>query len=766
MQDKESQKNLVLAIVLSMAVLFAWQFFYAAPREQERQTRIRQEQAAKPKEQVPAAPGAPTAPGGTAAKPDQPGAAPAPADQSTIVTTRQGAIGATPRIGIETPSLKGSISLKGGRIDDVVLARYRETVDPKSPNVELFSPSGSPHPYYAEFGWSAAKGVTQPMPGRDTLWRAEKEGPLTPQSPVTLVWDNGKGLVFRRTISIDADYLFTVSDEVVNKSGSAVSLYPYALISRHGTPKLDGVWMILHEGFIGAVGDSGVKEINYSDVLAENGTKSYKQTGGWLGITDKYWAAALVPDPSVPTEARFTGSKGASGAKDTYQADISAGPIEVAPSAKGSFSTHLFAGAKVVSLIDQYNVKLGAPTSILPGWLQSIVYGAQPEPPPHTRQFNMLFDWGYFWFLTQPLYMLLHWFAQIFGNYGLAILATTVVVKALFFPLANKSYESMAKMKLLQPEMEKLRERYKDDRAKMQQELMALYREKKINPMAGCLPILLQVPVFFALYKVLYLNIDMRQAPFFGWIQDLSAPDPTSIFNLFGLLPYATPEFLHIGVWPIVMGITMWVQMQLNPQQADPMQQKIFNWMPVMFTFLLASFASGLVIYWAWNNLLSLTQQYVIMKRNGAEIHLWKNLGVEKALARFRSGSGGGEGAGGGGGDLLGRTGAAVRGGVGMLAQQANGLRRAVAQKLQPADGASRPASEGASPAAQVGDGSATGGPGPMTREEAFEALGLEPGATVAEIDAAYRARARQNGSLNGSEKLSRAREVLRGGSS
>jgi YidC/Oxa1 family membrane protein insertase len=746
MQDQESQKNLVLAIVLSMAVLFAWQFFYAAPREQERQTRIRQEQATKANEQVPAAPGAPTAPG-TAAKPDQspqPGAAPAPADQSTIVTTRQGAIGATARVGIETPSLKGSIALKGGRIDDVVLARYRDTVDPKSPNVELFSPSGSPHPYYAEFGWSAAKGVTQPMPDRNTLWRAEKEGPLTPQSPVTLVWDNGQGLVFRRTISVDADYLFTISDEVTNKSGSAVSLYPYALISRHGMPKLDGVWMILHEGFIGAVGPSGLKEVGYADVLKDNGTQTFKQTGGWLGITDKYWAAALVPDPNVPTEARFTGSKGTSGAKDTFQADVSAGPIEIAPGAQSTFTSHLFAGAKVVSLIEAYDKKLGA---------------------QGTRQFEMLFDWGYFWFLTQPLYALLHWLGQLFGNYGLAILGATVLVKLLFFPLANKSYESMAKMKLLQPEMEKLRERYKDDRAKMQQELMALYREKKINPMAGCLPILLQIPVFFALYKVLYLTIDMRQAPFFGWIKDLSAPDPTSIFNLFGLLPYATPEFLHIGVWPIVMGITMWVQMQLNPQQADPMQQKIFNWMPVMFTFLLANFASGLVIYWAWNNLLSLTQQYLIMKRNGAEIHLWKNLGVEKALVRYRSGS---AGQGAGGGDLLARAGAAVRGGVGRLAQQADGLKRTVTQRLQPAEGASTAAAGSSSAATQAGDGSAAAKVPKvqMTREQAFEALGLEPGATAAEIDAAYKARARQNGSLNGSEKLSRARELLRGGGS
>jgi YidC/Oxa1 family membrane protein insertase len=759
-QDQDNQKNLLIAIVLSMAVLFAWQFFYAAPREHERQSRIRQEQtAAKAKEQP--APGAPTAPSASpgaspstspgaskASQPPQPGAAaPAPGEVANGVTTRQAAIDASPRVGIETPSLRGSISLKGGRIDDLVLAKYRETVSPTSPNVDLFSPSGAPHPYYAEFGWSGGKGVDQPMPDRNTLWRVEKGGPLTPDSPVTLAWDNGKGLVFRRTISVDPDYLFTVSDEVENNSGGPVSLYPYALISRHGMPKLEGVWMVLHEGFIGAVGESGVKEVGYADVLKEHSTQTFKQTGGWLGFIDKYWAAALVPDVKTPTEARFTGTKGASAATDTFQADVSAGPFEVAAGGKVTFSTRLFAGAKNVSLIEDYSKKLGA------------------------RQFDLLVDWGRLWFLTEPLYILLHWLGHLFGNYGLAILAATVLVKGLFFPLANKSYESMAKMKLLQPEMEKLRARYPDDRAKQQQELMALYREKKINPMAGCLPILLQVPVFFALYKVLYVTIDMRQAPFFGWIKDLSSPDPTSVFNLFGLLPFAPPEFLpHLGVWPIIMGITMWVQMQLNPQQADPLQQKIFNWMPVMFTFLLANFASGLVIYWAWNNLLSVTQQYIIMKRNGAEIHLWKNLGVESALARYRSrqGSGGGGGAGssGAGGDFLGRAGASVRGGVERLAQRADEWKKALGARLQRPDGAANPASPaGAAPASRSGsgDGAASAPKPEMSRAEALEALGLEPGATASEIEAAYRARARQKGSLNGSEKLSQARDVLRG---
>jgi len=724
LHDQENQKNLLLAIVLSLAVLLAWQFFYVAPRqEQERQARLRQEQTKAKEQPVPSAP--------KTDQPVQPSVAPAPSTAMAPAMTRQEALDKSTRVSIEAPSLKGSISLKGGRIDDVVLRKYRETVSPDSPNVELFSPSGAPHPYYAEYGWTAGANATRPMPSQDTVWRLEKGGPLTPESPVTLVWDNSQGLIFRRTISVDAGYLFKVADEVENNSGSPVSLFPFALISRHGLPKLEGLWLVLHEGFVGALGPSGVQEVGYSDVLG--GAKIFKQTGGWLGFTDKYWGAALIPDQTAPNEVRLSGKKGPSGAKDTYQADVSAGPIAIAPGGRATFTSHLFAGAKIAKQIEAYGEQLGA------------------------KRFDMLIDWGYFWFLTKPLFQLLHWLSQLLGNYGLAILATTVFVKLLFFPLANKSYESMAKMKLLQPEMEKLRERYKDDRAKMQQELMALYRERKINPMAGCVPILLQIPVFFALYKVLYITIDMRQAPFFGWIHDLSAPDPTSIFNLFGLLPYAVPEFLHVGVWPIIMGITMWIQMQLNPQQPDPIQQKIFSWMPVMFTFLLANFAAGLVIYWAWNNVLTLLQQYTIMRKNGVEVHLWKNLGVDKAIARVRSGQGVGTG------ELMARGSASVRRGAEKLAQRVDGWKRTAAQTLQRAKGASEPAAADRPRDGKPGDGEAVTPKTDMTREQALRTLGLEPGATATEIEAAYKARERQNGSLNGSEKLSRAREVLRG---
>jgi YidC/Oxa1 family membrane protein insertase len=652
----------------------------------------------------------------------QQGTVPAPAVAPAL--DRQAAVAAGPRVRIETPSLTGSIPLKGGRIDDLVLTKYRETVDPASANVVLFSPSGAPHPYYAEYGWLAGHGVAQPMPNQDTLWRQEKDAPLTPTSPVTLVWDNGQGLVFRRTISVDTDYLFTVAEEVENKTGAPVTLHPYALISRHGMPKVEGFY-ILHEGLIGVFGTAGLQEIAYADVLKDGGSKTFKQTGGgWLGFTDKYWAAALVPDQKTPYEAKLSGTKGP---KDYFQTDFAGGPVVIAPGARHTTTSHLFAGAKQVNLIDAYGERLGA------------------------KQFDLLIDWGWFYFITKPLFKLLHWLSLFFGNYGLAILATTVLVKLVFFPLANKSYESMAKMKMLQPEMEKLRERYKDDRAKQQQELMAIYKAKKINPMAGCLPILLQIPVFFALYKVLFITIDMRHAPFYGWIKDLSAPDPTSLFNLFGLLPYAVPEFLHVGVWPIIMGITMWVQMQLNPQQPDPIQQKIFNWMPVMFTFLLASFSVGLVIYWAWNNVLSLIQQYTIMQKNGAEIHLWKNMGLDKVMARLRSGQGR-------------SAGDAMRRGAEQLGQRVGTWKRTVTEKLQRPSGVPAPKPPASTGTAHAGDGTGTTeADAKMTREQALKTLGLEADATLTEIDAAYRKHARQNGSLNGSGRLSQAHEVLRG---
>jgi YidC/Oxa1 family membrane protein insertase len=705
MPDQDGQRNLLLAIVLSVAVLLAWQVFYAGPRlkeDQERRQRALQEQShAKGEGTRTEVPGA---------APSSGLAAPSGAASAAPELSREDAIRESARLSIDTPSLRGSIALKGGRIDDLVLAKYHETVDPDSANVVLLSPSGAPNPYYAEYGW-VADGGAPPLPARDSVWKAETEGALTPTHPVTLVWDNGQGLVFHRHIAVDDNYAFTVTDAVENKSDKEVTLSPFALISRHGMPKVQGYY-ILHEGLIGVLGNAGLKEISYADALKEGGSKSFKETAGWVGITDKYWATALIPDQSAAFVADLSGTK--RDGKDYFQTDLLLKPTTIAPGAVASVTTNLFAGAKQMSLIEGYATKLGA------------------------KQFDLLIDWGWFWFITKPLFRLLHGLSLLLGNYGLAVLATTVMVKALFFPLANKSYESMAKMKKLQPEMEKIRERFKEDRVKQQQELMALYKNQKINPVSGCLPTVVQIPVFFALYKVLFITIDMRHAPFFGWIKDLSAPDPTSVFNLFGLLPFHPSTYLMVGAWPLIMGCTMWVQMQLNPQQPDPVQQKIFSWMPVIFTFMLASFPSGLVIYWAWNNVLSLIQQYAIMRRNNTEVHLWKNLGVDKWKVRLQR---------------LKAT--DVGAWKQQIATSAQALPQALGKMLSRQNDA-KPATDG-------------GGPPPMTRDEALRALGLRTAASEEEIDAALdrELRRRQKG-MNGSDqarraKLDAARVTLRG---
>ncbi len=468
----------------------------------------------------------------------------------------------------------------------------------------LLSPSGAENPFYAEFGWVRGAGATAKVPDADTVWKQEGAGPLTVGKPVTLTFDNGEDLEFRRTISVDDKYLFTARDEVKNKGPNPVVLHPYALISRHGTPKTEGYY-ILHEGFIGVLGDQGLKEESYKTV-EDKKAMTFKVTNGWLGITDKYWAATLLPDTNAALQARFT--SGRAGPLKTYQTDYLLDAQTVAPGATGSANMRLFAGAKEVQTIDAYDKALSL------------------------NRFELLIDWGWFYFITKPLFKLMDYFFHLVGNFGLAILIVTVLIKIVFFPLANKSYASMAKMKAVQPEMMAIRERYGDDKMKQQQALMELYKKEKINPLAGCLPIVVQIPVFFALYKVLFVTIEMRHAPFYGWIKDLSAPDPTNLFNLFGLLPYdptvipVVGQFLHLGVWPIIMGITMFAQMKLNPSPPDPTQKMIFDWMPLIFTFMLASFSAGLVIYWAWNNTLSVMQQAFIMNKHGAKIELWDNV--------------------------------------------------------------------------------------------------------------------------------------------
>jgi YidC/Oxa1 family membrane protein insertase len=598
-KDNENS-NLFLAIALSVLVIVGWQYFYAQPQIEKQRLERQAQQTTQPTgAPQPGAPGAtPQTPGATA----QPGVAQSgvavPGAPAPSAATREAALAASPRLSIETPRLKGSIALRGARIDDVVLKDYRESIDPKSANIVLFSPSQAPNPYYAEFGWVNAAGGTTVVPTAQTEWTASA-AQLTPQAPVTLTWVNGQGLTFKRQIAVDDNFVFTVTDSVENGSGQAVQLFPYGLISRHGTPTVAGFY-ILHEGLIGWQADK-LQEVGYSDLVKAKSRDFKANTNGYLGITDKYWAAALIPDQTKPHDGRFLA--GTVGQTPTYQADVLLPAATVAPGASSSVTTRLFAGAKETNIIDAYGASLGI------------------------KNFDLMIDWGWFYFITKPLFKLMKLIYAFVGNFGVAILLVTVVIKALFFPLANRSYASMAKMKAVQPAMAEIQARHKDDKLKLQQALMELYKKEKINPLAGCWPVLLQIPVFFALYKVLFVTIEMRHAPFFGWIKDLAAPDPTSIFNLFGLLPFSLPEFLLVGIWPIIMGITMWLQMKMNPEPTDPVQKAVFGWMPLIFTFMLASFPAGLVIYWAWNNLLSVTQQYVIMKKMGVKVELWDNIG-------------------------------------------------------------------------------------------------------------------------------------------
>jgi YidC/Oxa1 family membrane protein insertase len=603
-------RNTILAVILSGLVLIAWQYFYNVPQMEKRKL-AEQTQSELVK---PAQPGdnAATPQGGAPAPQANAPASAQPASAAPVVD-REAAITASPRVKIDTPRVTGSISLKGARIDDLSLVQFRETVDPASPAIVLYSPSGTAEPYYAEFGWVAASGTNVKLPDRDTNWQQDGTGALTPTTPLVLKYDNGQGLTFKRTISIDDRYLFTIKDEVNNVGNAPVTLYPFALISRHGTPKVSGYY-ILHEGLIGYLGDQGLQEYTYKKI-DDAKSVAFKVTDGWLGITDKYWASALLPDTGAQINARF--SSNLVGTVRTYQTDYLEDPQTIAIGGTGSANARLFAGTKEASIVG-----LNFPVGGFGGYNKEL----------GLNHFDLLIDWGWFYFITKPMFLALDFFYHLVGNFGIAILLVTVLVKLLFFPLANKSYASMAKMKSVQPQLAALKERYPDDKMKQQQEMMEIYKKEKINPIAGCLPVALQIPVFFSLYKVLFVTIEMRHAPFYGWIKDLSAPDPTNLFTLFGLLHYDPTQlpifghYLALGIWPIIMGITMWFQMKLNPTPPDPTQQLIFGWMPVIFTFMLAGFPAGLVIYWAWNNTLSVLQQSFIMRRNGVKVELFDNI--------------------------------------------------------------------------------------------------------------------------------------------
>lgn len=600
----DENRNYLLAIALSLVILVGWQFFVAGPKiEAQRQRAAIEAQQNGETSPAPQAGGSETAPApmpqATPSADGSPAVPAGPASAAPTVGDRNMALATDARIEIDTPALSGSLNLKGGRIDDIRLKNYHETVNPKSPTIELLSPAGSANPYYADFGWVADAGTNVAVPGPDAAWTVEAGDRLEAGKPLVIAFDNGEGLVFRRTITLDERYMFTVEQSVENKTGAAVTLYPYGLISRQGTPVTTGYY-ILHEGLIGVLGEEGLTEVKYKDIK-EKLELAHKEVGrGWIGVTDKYWATVLIPSEETAFDARFTYRQ--RNGVETYQTDYLGKAKTIEAGATAGTTSRLFAGAKEVAAVDGYDTKF------------------------NLDNFDLLIDWGWFYFFTKPLFYAIDWLFKMFGNFGVAILLVTVLVKAIFYPLANKSYVSMSRMKKVQPAMKELQERFKDDKMRQQQALMELYKKEKINPLSGCLPIVVQIPVFFALYKVLFITIEMRHAPFFGWIHDLAAPDPTTVFNLFGLIPWDPPQMLMIGIWPLIMGVTMFLQMKLNPAPTDPVQASIFTWMPVIFTFILASFPAGLVIYWSWNNFLSIVQQMTIMKRQGVKIELWDNL--------------------------------------------------------------------------------------------------------------------------------------------
>ncbi|MBV8912611.1 MAG: membrane protein insertase YidC [Acetobacteraceae bacterium] len=566
------QNRLFLAIAISVAILLGFNFLM--PRRNAQQV-AQQTTQSTPSSATPQPSHDPATPG------TQPASVPPPTERRDV-----------PRLQISAPKLQGSINLLGARLDDLVLRDYHEEVSPSSPLVRLLEPRVDPQPYYVQFGWTG-EGVNVPQP--DTQWTASVPE-LTTTHPVTLSWDNGAGLVFQIVLSIDDNYMFTAEQRVQNNSGAPVQLYPWARIRRDYKPQTAGYY-ILHEGLLGVLGGR-LQEQTYDKAKSEaekaNGPSlAMDTTGGWLGITDKYWLTALIPDQSEPVRAAFRHLT--ENGSDRYQVDfVSENAVAAAPGASASSTTRLFAGAKVVQLLDRYESEYKLPN------------------------FDKAVDFGWFYFLTKPIFYALDWLYHVVGNFGVAIMIFTVFVKLLFFPLANKSYKAMSKMKLLGPKMQDIRERYKDDPQKMQQEIMGLYRAEKVNPASGCLPMVIQIPVFFSLYKVIFVTIEMRHAPFFGWIRDLSAVDPTNVFNLFGLIPWnpiVISPMLHLGAWPLIMGCTMFFQQKLNPPPPDPVQARLFQFMPIIFTFMLARFPAGLVIYWSWNNLLTILQQWTIMKR-------------------------------------------------------------------------------------------------------------------------------------------------------
>jgi YidC/Oxa1 family membrane protein insertase len=584
--EEQNNKNLILAMVLSALVMIVWFVLFPPP-----------EPPAQPTTDASQTDVAVTT------EPDQ--------DQTEVAPVPEAR-----RLAIETEKLSGSISLRGARIDDLSLKTYREEIGPESKTVRLLSPVGEELSYYSVFGWLAGKGLeTSDVPDANTEWSPVNGETLATGKPISLRWDNDMGLTFLREISVDEDFMFTVTDTVENTGAAAVNLQPYGIVARRGLPKLQNIFVV-HEGAIQRT-DGELTETDYADVtelavderegLPAEVTEAAED--GWIGFTDHYWMTTLIPEQGKPFKSVLKYVPGS----DTYQAEVRQPVITLDAGGKATSTMRFFAGAKEWETIRAYETEAG-----IPGFVDSI-------------------DWGWFYFLTKPIFAVLHWLNQLIGNMGWAIIALTFVLKLIVLPLAYKSYVSMARMKELQPEMEALKERAGEDKQKLQREMMQLYKDKKVNPAAGCLPILIQIPIFFALYKVIFVTIELRHAPFFGWLNDLSAPDSSSLFNFFGLLPWDAPaqgtilHLIFIGILPILLGITMWMQQKLNPAPTDPVQQQIFSWMPWVFMFMLGGFASGLVVYWITNNTITFVQQYLIMWSHGKRPDIFGNIRSAKA---------------------------------------------------------------------------------------------------------------------------------------
>jgi YidC/Oxa1 family membrane protein insertase len=555
-------RNVIIAVILSTAILIGWSMYFENPDEAQRK---RLELQGKTETQT------------NIQKPETPQTAKA---NPTKGISRSNALKETDRVFIENSNLSGSISLRGALIDDIILKNYRETLDKSSKPIVVLSPKKSEDGYFVESGWATTKSDVK-VPDNNSVWQIREGKKLTPASPVTLEWNNREGVVFSKKIEVDDKYLFKITETIRNEKSKTIELFHYSQITKNTKPNTENFY-ILHEGLIGVV-DKNLKEETYSTIEKEK--KTYTGKSGWFGITDKYWMSAIIPESGKSFKGEYSFA-------NSYKANfIISEPTIANPQKSTSNTLKIFIGAKEVYPIDNYTDK------------------------EKIDRFDLSIDWGWFYFITKPLFFVIDYIFKIVGNFGVAIIILTLLVRILFFPLNNYSFKSMAKMKVLQPEMLRIKELYKDDVKRTQQEMMALYKREKVNPLSGCLPILVQIPIFFAVYKMLFVTLEMRHAPFFGWIKDLSAADPTTIFNLFGLIPWNPPSFLMIGVWPILMGITMYFQMKLNPTPPDPIQAKIFAFFPLIMTVMLATFPSGLVVYWTVSNVLTMAQQYYIMKK-------------------------------------------------------------------------------------------------------------------------------------------------------